>query len=224
MGIALTGISTYCVVYLATSSYLHVTIPLTYSRRTPSAARLFKCIPFLFALFDIADKLGVVCAINMEYSKHFIPLESDPDIFTSLIHDLGASPDLCFVDVWDIDDPAQLALIHRPVLALILVFPTSDIYERHKKSQKVDVESYGNGEGEEDILWFKQIINNACGLYAILHAVLNGDARRFIREWASPMFYKAMVRVELDFWLMVLGRALVYISKSPRLLPHPSAQ
>ncbi|KAK5018710.1 ubiquitinyl hydrolase 1 [Cryomyces antarcticus] len=29
-------------------------------------------------------------------------------------------------------------------------------------------------------MWFKQTINNACGLYSILHAICNGDARNFI--------------------------------------------
>lgn len=34
-----------------------------------------------------------------------------------------------------------------------------------------------------NVVWYKQTINNACGLYAILHAVCNGDARDSIREW-----------------------------------------
>ena len=31
-------------------------------------------------------------------------------------------------------------------------------------------------------MWFKQTINNACGLYGVLHAVSNGDARAAISE------------------------------------------
>jgi hypothetical protein len=31
-------------------------------------------------------------------------------------------------------------------------------------------------------MWFKQTINNACGLYSILHAVCNGEARKYIRK------------------------------------------
>ncbi len=37
-------------------------------------------------------------------------------------------------------------------------------------------------KGANDI-WHKQTINNACGLYGILHAVCNGDTRNGIRDW-----------------------------------------
>jgi len=37
----------------------------------------------------------------------------------------------------------------------------------------------GCGEGEQ-VMWFRQTINNACGLYSILHAISNGDSRDFI--------------------------------------------
>ena len=32
-------------------------------------------------------------------------------------------------------------------------------------------------------MWFRQSINNACGLYAILHAISNGEARNHIRKF-----------------------------------------
>jgi ubiquitin carboxyl-terminal hydrolase L3 len=34
------------------------------------------------------------------------------------------------------------------------------------------------------VVWFKQTINNACGMYAVLHALSNGSCRRFLGEWA----------------------------------------
>lgn len=36
--------------------------------------------------------------------KNFIPLESDPTIFRELMHDLGVSTSLKFVDVWSLED------------------------------------------------------------------------------------------------------------------------
>ena len=116
---------------------------------------------------------------TMGYTKHFIPLESNPDLFTQLIHILGVSSNLVFQDVLSLDSD-MLALIPRPVLALILVFPTSEVYEKEKAIEEFTKEDY-KGRGEtEDVTWFKQTINNACGFYGILHAICNGEAREMI--------------------------------------------
>lgn len=116
----------------------------------------------------------------MAYRKHYIPLESNPALFTQLIHQLGLSTSIAFQDVLSIDDTDLLAFIPRPALALILVFPTSDAYEKQKAKDEDPREPYeGCGDGEH-VMWFKQTINNACGLYGILHAVSNGEARNYI--------------------------------------------
>lgn len=118
----------------------------------------------------------------MIYHKHYIPLESNPILFTQLIHHLGVSPSLAFHDVLSIDDPELLAFIPRPALALILVFPTSPSYEAFKAEEEAVREEYDGSGKNEAVMWYKQTINNACGLYAILHAVSNEDSRKFIRE------------------------------------------
>lgn len=112
------------------------------------------------------------------YQKHFIPLESNPEVFTELIHKLGVAESLCFQDVFSLDDPGLLALIPRPVYALILVFPTSPAYEDKVEREDAGLEEYRQSGTDEEIMFFRQTINNACGLYAILHAVCNGDARK----------------------------------------------
>ncbi|KZO91090.1 cysteine proteinase [Calocera viscosa TUFC12733] len=119
-------------------------------------------------------------------AKYFIPLESDPDVFTQLIHNLGVSKTLSFVDVLSLTDPNLLAFIPRPVLALILVFPDfGDYAAGYAKEQAGKPEYEGSGPGE-DAVWFKQTIGNACGLYALLHAVCNGKARDHV-DANSPM-------------------------------------
>ncbi|KAI0549986.1 ubiquitin carboxyl-terminal hydrolase, family 1 [Xylaria curta] len=115
----------------------------------------------------------------MIYQKHFIPLESNPGLFTQLIHRLGVSTTLSFHDVWSLDDHDLLLLVPRPVLAFIIVFPTpSDYEDRLAKESAMTVNTLR--KESEDVVWFKQTINNACGLYAILHAVANGRAKDFI--------------------------------------------
>src|SRR5436305_12599359 len=108
------------------------------------------------------------------YRKHYIPLESNPYLFTKLIHTLGVSPSLEFQDVLSIDDPDLLALVPRPAFALILVFPTSEVYEEEVAKEDATRDDYSRSGEEEDVMWFKQTINNACGLYGILYAVCNG--------------------------------------------------
>ncbi|KAF3031551.1 ubiquitinyl hydrolase 1 [Didymella keratinophila] len=110
------------------------------------------------------------------YTKHFIPLESNPDVFTLLIHQLGVSEALSFQEIFSLDD---VAFLPRPALALILIFPTSETYETNKSVEDANREENA-GPDTDGTIWFKQTINNACGLYAILHAVCNGDAASFI--------------------------------------------
>lgn len=111
------------------------------------------------------------------YRKHFIPLESNPDVFTKLIHKLGISQSLCFQDVLSLDDPELLGFLPRPVHALMLIFPTTKDYERRVNVEDFGAKDYLDGDDEEDVVFFRQTINNACGLYAILHAICNSDAR-----------------------------------------------
>ena len=113
----------------------------------------------------------------MPYTKHYIPLECNPEVFTDLIHQIGVSTALEFQDVYSLEDPVLLASITRPVLALILVFSTSRDYEGKLAAREAARSKNDGREDGDDVIWFKQTIHNACGLYAILHAVCNGEAR-----------------------------------------------
>lgn len=111
------------------------------------------------------------------YRKHFIPLESNPDLFTELIHKLGLPDSFCFQDVLSLDDTELLALLPRPAYALVLVFPTTEIYEKRIEGEEAKLVQWDSSVADADIIFFKQTINNACGLYALLHAICNGEAR-----------------------------------------------
>jgi ubiquitin carboxyl-terminal hydrolase L3 len=124
------------------------------------------------------------------YRKHFIPLESNPDVFTELIHKLGIEQSLSFQDVLSLDDPELLSFLPRPVHALILVFPTTEAYERRIKVEDLEANDYLEGAEEGSVVFFRQTINNACGLYAILHAVCNGDARNSHGEQLPSLYLK----------------------------------
>ncbi|KAF1942393.1 ubiquitin carboxyl-terminal hydrolase, family 1 [Clathrospora elynae] len=108
------------------------------------------------------------------YHKHSIPLESNPEVFTDLVHRLGLSDSLCFLDLLSLYDPELLAFLPRLAYALILVFPTTEAYDE-RIGEEAGLEDF-KGSDEDDAVFFKQTINNAYGLYAILHAVCNGEA------------------------------------------------
>lgn len=129
-------------------------------------------------------------------TKTFVPLESNPDVFTALLRELGVvDRGLVFEDVFALDEPGFLP---RPALALVAVFP-SDRWDAAAAAGAATEASIdggvspatgANGSTEETeytgsgaaepIMWFRQTIHNACGLYAVLHALANGPAREML--------------------------------------------
>ena len=96
---------------------------------------------------------------------------------TTLLHRLGLSPQLSWTDVYSITDPDLIAFIPRPSLALVLVFPTNETYHKFRQEEDAGKAEYSGFGPAEEVIWFKQTIHNACGLYGLLHAVGNGAAR-----------------------------------------------
>ncbi len=100
-----------------------------------------------------------------------VPLESDPSIFTEFSRKLGLSPLLAFCDIYSITEPDLLAVLPRPLNAVILLFPVTDAYEKYRKTE--DEKQQAEKNDIKDILWFKQLLKNGCGLYGLLHAICN---------------------------------------------------
>lgn len=101
---------------------------------------------------------------------------------TSLVHKLGLSSGLQWHDVFSLDDPSLLAFVPRPAHALLLVFPVSKAYEASREAEDSSISDYTGSGPEEEVLWFKQTIGNACGLMGLLHATINGASRELIGE------------------------------------------
>jgi ubiquitin carboxyl-terminal hydrolase L3 len=113
-------------------------------------------------------------------------LENNPEVMTTLVHNLGLSPQLSFHDVFSIDDPELLAFVPRPAYALLLVFPCSETYEKFRREEDATREEYDASGPDEPVVWYKQTIKNACGLIGLLHGVSNGEARDFIGRIYAP--------------------------------------
>ncbi len=129
-------------------------------------------------------------------SPAVIPLESNPQLFTQFAQKLGLSPLVEFNDIYSLTDPDLLAFLPRPVYSIIILFPITENYEKNEaqfvENQIVNASpDNGNkklfdGESTKDILWFKQIIKNACGMYALLHSLGNGTiSQKFIADGST---------------------------------------
>lgn len=126
--------------------------------------------------------------VSPEGKKTFIPLENNPEVFTSLIHDLGVSPELGFYDVYSLEDEDLLSLVPRPVFALIFITP-GPMYHAVRKAEKTPpvthALTYDKTGDDEPVMWFLQTIGHACGLISLLHSVANGEARDFVEQGST---------------------------------------
>lgn len=112
----------------------------------------------------------------------------------TLVRELGLSPSLQFHDVYSLTDPSLLDFLPRPAVALLLVFPVSETYEKFRHEEDSAVEEYNKSGPDEPVVWFKQTIKNACGLYGVLHSITNGAARAQITPGSDlESLYKAAV-------------------------------
>lgn len=82
------------------------------------------------------------------------------------LYELGLPKKWNIVDVIGFDE-ALLAMVPRPVLAVILLFPISTVENIEQNS------SIQTSKHDENIYFMKQTIRNACGTVALIHAVCN---------------------------------------------------
>ena len=120
-----------------------------------------------------------------------VPLESNPEVFTDFAHKLGLSPLLAFTDIFSLDDPEMLAFLPRPVQAVILLFPVTKAYEELKNAEPVE-------ELNDKVIWMKQIVKNACGLYALLHVLLNIPDGLIVQQSAVANFRRHLLQGNAD--------------------------
>lgn len=64
----------------------------------------------------------------------------------------------------------------------ILVLPTFEAYNQRKLKEEAAKEICTKNGNEENVIWFKQTINNTCDFYTIFHAVCNIYIKGFLRK------------------------------------------
>eukprot|EP00249_Psilotum_nudum_P002883 c16106_g1_i1 orf=312-1001(-) len=121
-------------------------------------------------------------------AKKWLPLESNPEIMNQFVQGLGFPSDTEFVDVYGFDDEL-LAMVPRPVLAVLFLFPINEESEVQRNAEE--------GHKVSDKVYFmKQTVGNACGTVGLLHAVGNILSQVHIAEGSYfERFFEATAKM-----------------------------
>lgn len=94
------------------------------------------------------------------------PLESNPDVFTEYLHNIGVPDNWVVGEVFGLDDDC-LQFVPKPVVAVIATFENLRKGEEQKESAAT--------VHAEVPYYMKQThtLDNACGVIACIHSVLN---------------------------------------------------
>ncbi|WBW74092.1 ubiquitin C-terminal hydrolase Uch1 [Schizosaccharomyces osmophilus] len=94
------------------------------------------------------------------------PLENNPEILEPYLRKLGISNASAF-DLFTLDEIPEY--IPRPVGALLLVLPSPGKFDKSQKESKL------LSADSKEVVWFPQLVSNACGTVALMHAIANGS-------------------------------------------------
>lgn len=90
------------------------------------------------------------------------PLESDPEIFTNYLVNLGLDKDYCFDEVYSLEHEDILMLQSSTPIAVIVNYEATKHKNKDFPSEKLEFYMLQNGK-----------LDNACGIIAALHAIGN---------------------------------------------------
>lgn len=71
-------------------------------------------------------------------------------------------------------EPELLAMIPRPVRAIIFLFPLTPNYEKFKEEEEARLTKLEQSLSP-DVIFFEQTVENACGMIALLHSLANNE-------------------------------------------------
>lgn len=113
-------------------------------------------------------------------AESLVPLESNPEVMNKFLQKLGVPNKWNVVDVMGLE-PEMLSWVPRPVLAVMLLFPTSDAYSEHKQKEESEILAKGQ-EVSNNVFYMKQKLSNACGTVALVHGVANNTDKIELSE------------------------------------------
>lgn len=118
----------------------------------------------------------------------WVPLESNPEVMNQFLGAVGVPEKFQIVDVYGVD-PDLLAVVPQPILALIMLFPCSEKYEKDSKEQEAQIKEKGQTVSD-NVFFLKQYVHNACGTIALMHSVLNNLNSVELKDGYLKKFYE----------------------------------
>jgi len=109
-------------------------------------------------------------------------LESNPDVINQFMHSLGVPSVWKFGDCFGLDTDA-LQFVPRPCIAMMFLFPTNSVGENKENSDVIQKD-----KPSDSIYFVKQLVDNACGTIAVVHAVANNLSKISLEDKALKKF------------------------------------
>lgn len=101
---------------------------------------------------------------------HWVPLESNPTVFTQYTHTLGSNTSVGYCDVYGLDDDL-LAMVPKPVYAICLLVPSPAAKSMARETESKTITDFKKIPSG---LWYThQTVSNACGGVAMMHILAN---------------------------------------------------
>lgn len=82
------------------------------------------------------------------------------------------SDEFAYTDVYGLD-PELLAMVPRPVLSVLMLFPITDAEEAYKDEQNARVDASETKPSPDEVFIMRQTISNACGTIGLVHSIGN---------------------------------------------------
>jgi len=102
----------------------------------------------------------------------WLPLESNPEVINKYVNNIGVNTDKYeFVDIYGLDSEL-LAMVPRPVIAVLLLFPVTKIYQEYR-AKLIENDKTTTHKISPNLYFTKQTVQNACGTVALIHALAN---------------------------------------------------
>lgn len=126
-------------------------------------------------------------------SVNWKPLESNPTVINDYVSTIGFDTSVfSFQEMFSIEDWAQ-AMIQRPCLGLLFIFPDNKAQKEHKKEVIAKIIEEGQ-EVHEDLFYMHQYARNACGTVGVFHILGNlPEAQRefLLKDSVLDQFYQS---------------------------------
>lgn len=109
---------------------------------------------------------------KQEQKIKWLPLESNPEVINKYVQNIGIDTEKFeFTDIYGLDSEL-LAMVPRPVLAVLLLFPVTKLYQEYRQKQ-IDALKESTQTVSPNVYFTKQTVSNACGTVALIHALAN---------------------------------------------------